>query len=215
MSEHFHRLKWPTKAEVTAYLHLSILVFVVFVVIYGSCNWLASKSFRPYEWYLQWELYTPFIPQMVYIYLSISLLVALPLFVLRLNEFRPLAYTMLCATMIAGLFFLLLPAQLGFTWPRTVLGYEFIFDQIYRWFLPHNLAPSLHITYSSICVFVMVWRGSLALRAVLWLWLMLIYISVMVVHVHHLIDVITGMLLALVSYKAIFLRLMAKQYQPS
>ena len=52
--------------------------------------------------------------------------------------------------MISGACFLLFPSRLGFDRLAPVAGYEWIFGLIHRLDLPHNLAPSLHVSWSLI-----------------------------------------------------------------
>ena len=75
---------------------------------------------------------------------------------------------------------------------------------------PHNLYPSLHITFSVLTAFAMFDQtNSKWFHLFLVLWITLICFSVVLVHQHHLFDVITGLLLSLIVIKFIYKKILA------
>jgi membrane-associated phospholipid phosphatase len=95
--------------------------------------------------------------------------------------------------------FLALPARLGFE--RIVLDdvlYNSLFAQLFAVDLPHNLVPSLHVVYSAIIALSLAEGISNPMtRLALWAWLALLCLSTLLVHQHHLLDVVTGLVVAL------------------
>jgi membrane-associated phospholipid phosphatase len=189
------RLAWPARPRLLLYLRLLALLTLLFALVYGGCNWLAQWRGSSVGLYADWELALPFVPAMIYVYLSIGGLFLLPLFCLDGDEMRALAKAFAVATLAAGAVFLLLPAHLGHPRPPTVPGHDAFYALVYRLDLVHNTVPSLHITYSTLIVRivggVLPGRGSAVLHA----WLALMAVAVVLVRQHHLLDVAAGLAL--------------------
>jgi membrane-associated phospholipid phosphatase len=63
--------------------------------------------------------------------------------------------------------------------------------------LPHNLVPSLHVVFSAIIVFAIVeGMNKKATKIFTWGWLFLLCLSTLLVHQHHVLDVVTGLFIA-------------------
>lgn len=189
------RLAWPSRARLLLYARLLTLLTLLFAVVYGGCNWLTQWRGGGFGLYAAWELALPFVPVLIYAYLSVNGLFLLPLFCLDEWEMRALAKAFALATLVAGAIFLVLPAHLGHERPGVVQGYEAFYTVLYRLDLAHNMVPSLHIAYSTLIVRIV--AGVLPARgaAVLYAWLALIAVSVVLVRQHHLLDVATGLAL--------------------
>jgi len=180
------------------YLLWSSLVSVVFFTIYLSCNWISAQSDNVHHLYLRNELSVPFIPSFIIGYFSIYGLFFLPPFFLEEKRMSMLGKQLISATLIAAIVFLVYPTTLGFT--RVVpekFSYAVIFSYIFMIDKPYNMMPSLHVVYSSIIVFAIldVVRTRL-MKSCYIIWLVLICFSTLFVHQHHIIDVITGLVLA-------------------
>jgi membrane-associated phospholipid phosphatase len=173
---------------------------LAFGVLYPLVNWLTSLRADTFEFYMDIERSIPFLPVWIWVYLSINPLFMLPPLFLRACDMPILGRRMLVATVCGCIIFLLLPARLGFE--RVVPDdwqYRFVFGALFRADGPHNLMPSLHVTYAMLCIFSFLTgvRGWLA--GIAWImWLVSIMASTVLVHQHHLMDVASGLLLALV-----------------
>jgi len=178
-------------------------LLVLFVVVYGGLNWVTSLREDRLQLWFTWELAIPLVPWMVWPYLSIFASFFLPMFALDVPRIRALCLRLAIATVLSGLVFLLFPTELGFTRLDTAPGTTPAFRLIHALDLPHNLAPSLHVSWSLILL--------LSLRSVSppWLrtgfdaWLALLIASVVFTHQHHLLDVAGGMLVALAARAAV------------
>jgi len=51
----------------------TVLLSLLFMVVYGGTNWLTSLRTDVGTWYYSWEKYIPFVPLMVIPYMSIDL----------------------------------------------------------------------------------------------------------------------------------------------
>jgi len=177
-------------------------VSVVFFSVYPFCNWVTANRAATLSLYVSQELGIPFVPEFVWIYLSLYLLFLLPPFFLKAEQMNALGWQLIGATFFCGAVFLLMPAELGFD--RVVPEdpfYSALFARIFEVDLPHNLVPSLHVAFSAL-ILISVTRCVLSpvAKVIFGVWLVLICSSTVLVHQHHLIDVITGLLVAITFY---------------
>jgi membrane-associated phospholipid phosphatase len=186
------RLRWKTFAIWASW------VGVAFFSVYPVTNWLAESSARRYAFFLDAELAIPFVPQWVWFYLSLYALFALPPFFLDVVAMRRLGKALVSGTLLAGLCFVLFPAPIGYL--RAVPEFEpyrTLFQSLFQVDAPFNTLPSLHVSCSAGILLALAER-SRPPRRVLWFsWLILIVCSTVLVHQHHLLDVATGLALAL------------------
>jgi membrane-associated phospholipid phosphatase len=184
--------------EFATYLKWAIWVGVTFFSVYPFTNWFASTRGTPLHLYFVQELSIPFVPQFIWVYFSMNLLLLFPPFFMSANELEQLGKQLIAGTVISGLLFFLVPAELGFE--RIVpeaSPYRQLFSEIFKIDYPHNLVPSLHVIFSTsiilaICKHLTPWS-----RWLLLIWLGAIMASTILVHQHHIIDVLAGFTLAL------------------
>ena len=189
------------------YAYWFFWISIVFFTVYPLCNWLTAKRGTTFSLYIESELSIPFIPEFVWAYLSLYLLFIIPPFFLNPARMDVLGKQLVAATIFCGVIFLLLPARLGFE--RTVPDdpfYRSIFANMFAVDLPHNVVPSLHVTFSSL-ILLSLYRAQQAdlAKITLGAWLVLICASTVLVHQHHLLDVVTGLLVT-----ATFIRFIGK-----
>ncbi len=188
----------PLSKRLATFASWGALVGIAFFSIYPTTNWLTGLRDYHYSLFFSLELRAPFVPEFIWLYLSMYVLFALPPFFLNPPELKRLARELIVATGISGMVFLLFPAQLGFT--RTLPGDEFyrgIFQALFSVDQPFNLVPSLHVVYTMAIGLAVMARAGSGLRVLLSAWLVLIVASTILVHQHHLLDVIAGVMLAL------------------
>lgn len=193
-------MQLPTRAVLGLYLRLAVLLNLLFLLVYGGSNALATLRAAHWKLYFDWELGIPLVPALTPVYASIVLLFTLPLFCLDATGLRVLAKRMAWAIVLAGAVFLLFPAKLGHSWSVQADQLNLALQLIRSVDRPHNLFPSLHIALSTITVATVYHCLPRGGRALLGLWLLAIYASVLLVHQHHVLDVIGGALLAWLCY---------------
>jgi len=193
----------PDRRRLLAYLGCVLAIDALFVVVYGGCNWITARRDDRIALHWPWELGIPFVPAMIWPYLSIVLLFVLPLFVLEVRALRRLAGRLACAVLISGACFLLLPAQPGWTRPADPGAYGPVFALLYALDAPYNLAPSLHVGFSALLLAALAENAGRAARWLCAAWLALIGAAVLLVHQHHLIDVLGGLGVALLSSRLV------------
>ena len=194
-------LNFSTKGVLPTYLILATWNLALFALVYGLTNWLNSLRKVHFFFYFEWELNIPFIPQFVFIYLSLILLAVLPVFVLEKKKIQALSHLITIVTLIAGVFFIFLPTKVGFGRQESDSIYNWIFSLVYTFDLPYNLVPSLHVSYTYAFFFALWDDLTLKFRMTMLIWVLLISSSVLFVHQHHILDLIAGFLLASVSTK--------------
>jgi membrane-associated phospholipid phosphatase len=186
----------PDRAALRVYVvHAARLAFL-FTIGYGGANWLAARQAHPWHLFLTAELALPLVPAMIVPYLSINVLFLLPLFHLDDRELARLGRRLTAATLLAIAIFLALPTQLGFTRVLPDGLFHPVFDLLYRVDGIGNCLPSLHLTYATVILEALAHDASLRARSLYAGWLATIAVSVVLVHQHHLLDVASGLLLA-------------------
>jgi protein-tyrosine phosphatase/membrane-associated phospholipid phosphatase len=177
---------------------------LLFLAVYGSCNWFTSMRTDVGTWYFEWERRIPFVPLMIVPYMSIDLFFVLGPFLCRdraeLGTFRR---RIVLAIVAAGVVFLLFPLRFAFERPAVTGWLGAVFDTFRTLDQPYNLFPSLHITLRTILVDLYARHTTGLLRAGMHAWFSLIGLSTVFTYQHHVIDVVGGFVLAAVCFWAV------------
>jgi protein-tyrosine phosphatase/membrane-associated phospholipid phosphatase len=177
----------------------SLLLSLLFLVVYGSCNWITAQRTDVGTWYFEWERYIPFVPLMIIPYMSIDLFfVAAPFLCRDTRELRTFAQRISLAIVVAGICFLVFPLRFAFERPATTgSGWLGTLFDIFRGLdQPYNLFPSLHIALRTILADLYA-RHSRGLGYILvQVWFSLIGLSTVFTYQHHIVDVLGGFVLA-------------------
>ena len=174
------------------------ITLIFSTVVYFGTNEIASKSEHFYKLYFEFERDIPMVPWMVYIYQSFALLIVITYFSIKSpQKIKAYSISFMSSCGIAAVFFILFPTELGFSRTENIEGYEFMYNLLHMIDKPHNLAPSLHITYSALGAYVLSSEiQSKFFKRMIWLWFLLICSSIVLVHQHHLFDIFSGILLS-------------------
>lgn len=201
-------VKIPTLKVAMHYLGYGVLIYLLFAFVYGGTNWLASQRTDLFHFYFDWELGIPFIPSWIYVYLSMSLFIIVPMFVIREHELTSLLWADASVIMVAGSLCLFFPTEAGVIRPAVVMGHEAPFALLYFLDLPYNLFPSLHVSLTTLCMLALFFplKGGGWLLPIL-LWWAAMLVSVLFVHQHYLADVLGGLVVGCVCYKYVYLKL--------
>jgi len=170
---------------------------VLFLIVYGGCNWITGQRGQVGSFYFQWERAIPFVPFMILPYMSIDLFfVAAPFLCRTDEELRVFSRRVIAAILIAGLCFLLFPLRFAFPRPHASGWLGAIFDWFRGMDSPFNLLPSLHAALLLLLVdlYMRNLRGFFSFAAVLWFFL--IGLSPLLTYQHHVIDIVGGFVLA-------------------
>jgi membrane-associated phospholipid phosphatase len=174
--------------------------------IYLGTNEIAAQRTSFYQLYFEFEREIPMVPWMIHIYNSFHILLFMNFLIIKDPlKIKAIAISLISSSAIASVFFLLLPAELGFSRTENIQGYEFWYNALHWLDHPHNLVPSLHITFSALSAYVISTEmGSVFLRLIFLLWFLLICSSIVLVHQHHLIDIVCGFVLAVLVKFAVY-----------
>ncbi len=179
-------------------LPLAYLFSKIFFSVYGGASLLASlRDPRP-DFHFSWELNLPFFPSLSIVYLSVPLLLLLTPFILRTwRSFTPFFITLTVETLVAGVFFLVLPTAQAY--PERVASGLFagVFRFADRMNLEYNEFPSLHIAFAVTAAIVFGRRCGWLGRTLFFLWVAGVAASTLFLHEHHLLDLIGGAVLGL------------------
>jgi membrane-associated phospholipid phosphatase len=200
-------LAWPGWKHLCYAALLSMANGLWFALVYGGMDALTARRSLRVPVHFPAELRIPLVPAMTVFYMSLYLLFLMAPFVLRTRrEFRAAVWTLAVVIACGGLGFLAFPAQLAFAPPREAeLGaWAGLFHLADRLNLTYNLLPSLHVAMGVVCVAAFSPRASRIGKVALWSWAALIAASTVLTHQHHVLDVVTGWLLAVVCVKLVF-----------
>ena len=184
----------PLGQRLKTYTLWSVASGVVFFAIYPTTNWISSLRPHHYLLYGQWELSIPFVPEWIWIYLSMYLLFLAPPFFLESPVLSRLGKQLIVTTVAAGATFLLLPATLGFERSLPAGALHPLYQRMFEMDPPHNLVPSLHV----------IWSTAIAMalnRPFFLLWAAAIALSTLLIHQHQVIDLVVAYLFVVLARK--------------
>lgn len=180
---------------------------IVFVIVYGLCNHVASTRSDLFHLYFDWELKIPHIKPFMIAYRTLDVILVIVLFTLSSESIKRYSLAMMSSILMAAPIFIFIPTALGFPRLDNFDQFETLYRILYAVDKPHNLFPSMHVCYAAIGIWAMIrehsWKSKM-LTPLLWLWLGLISASIVFVHQHHLIDIPGGLILAYINYKIFF-----------
>lgn len=184
---------WPLLA------YFALLAFIQscwFALIYVGCDRLTAIRSLRVRLHFDFEHMLPFVPSAVWVYSSVFLLFySAPFILRRREELRRLAGRMAVVTLIGGFGFVVLPAELGFPYPAEFGSGGPIFRLADQMNLDYNHLPSLHVALSAVCVSAYSIHASKLGQFLLWGWVIAVAVAAVLTYQHHLLDVITGLLL--------------------
>jgi membrane-associated phospholipid phosphatase len=189
---------WPGWRQIGFFLLLAGAVTVWFAIIYGGANFITGLHRYRVRLHLDAELAIPFVPQAVLGYMSIYAAFWMAPFILRTRqELQALARTLLVVILVAGVCFLIFPGELHFPPDGDTGIWTGLVHFAKELALAYNLAPSLHVALTVVCITIYARQAGSFGKGLLWLWSGAICLSTLLLHQHHVIDVVTGFVLGL------------------
>jgi membrane-associated phospholipid phosphatase len=184
--------------KVTGALALGFIVF--WFLVYGGTNWITGMHTFRVSLAMDWESRVPFVPAASAVYLSLNVLVFLPLFVFRRwEEAVPLLVVMVAETLIAAICFLLVPLEAVPLQPelKQTAGTMFRAADVLN--LEHNHFPSLHVSYAFTVALAVGRRCAWPGKALLASWAAAIAVSTILLHQHYVIDLAGAVVLTAIA----------------
>ena len=180
----------------------SAALSILFLTIYGGCNWITSRRPNVGTLYFEWERAIPFVPFFILPYMSIDLLyIAAPFLCRSERELLTFAKRTAAAVIISGICFLVFPLRFAFPRPYAGGWLGAIFDWFRGMDAPYNLLPSLHAALMLILLDVYFRNTPGLVRILIVIWFGLIALSPLLTYQHHLIDIVGGFVLACICFR--------------
>jgi membrane-associated phospholipid phosphatase len=183
-------------------LTFSIALSILFLIVYGGCNWITAQRSNVGTFYFEWERNIPFVPFFILPYMSIDLFFVVAPFLCRTDrELSILAKRITTAIIVAGICFLMFPLRFAFPRPHANGFLGAIFDWFREMDAPYNLLPSLHAALMLILASLYFRNTRGVLRIAIMIWFVLIALSPVLTYQHHLIDIAGGFILAALCFR--------------
>jgi membrane-associated phospholipid phosphatase len=178
-------------------LAASVGLSVLFLIVYGGCNWITTHRANVGTFYFEWERAIPFVPFFILPYMSIDLFFVVAPFLCRSDqELSIFAKRIATAILIAGICFLIFPLRFSFPRPHADGWLGAVFDWFRGMDAPYNLLPSLHAALMLILADVYFRNTRGPARITIMIWFALIALSPLLTYQHHFIDIFGGFVLA-------------------
>jgi hypothetical protein len=191
----------PTAAQRWRFLALNAALFAL---CYGLSNRYGAELAQDANLATTWDRQILFLPWMIVPYMSSGVFFAACFFWTReLAALRALSLRLLLCTALAGLVFVLWPLKVHPRPPLTPGLFATLFTLLGRMDQPYNQLPSLHVAYCLVIAASLHNYFHIFIRMLLRAWLLLTALSTLFTYQHHLLDVVAGVALGLMSLKLI------------
>ncbi len=168
----------------------------LFAVVFYGADFLTGLRANHLALYFDWERRMPFYGPAYAVYYSvIALPFLVPILVDDTRQIRGWRTRMAAAIVIAGAVFVLVPAKLGYP-PNAENQWRPVMELTTIVAGSYNLVPSLHVALMLIIMSSLWTRVSPLAKAWLAAWGVALASSTLLTHQHHVLDVVTGLLLA-------------------
>ncbi len=180
----------------------ALAFLAVFYVFYGAASVLAGFNPQRLAVGMAWEANIPFVPQAAWVYNSMLLLLIAVMVVLRYEPRIRGLFWVLCAQVVfASLVFVLLPIDKSFPLRDSATALPWVFVLADTLNLENNDLPSLHVCLAYTGAMIAGVHSQPLMRVGFMLWASAIAVSTLLMHEHHVLDLLTGWLLALAGYR--------------
>lgn len=199
---------WPGKPLFNYYLKRLLIVGIWFKLLFNGSDYIAGLHLYRVPVAMDWELATiPFIPHFTLIYSSIYFSMLLVPFVLRTkHELHAMAMALATVIGLATIVFLVAPTEPAYgPLPRSYT-LDWLHEVTKMLALRHNLAPSLHVAMSWLILRTLATKATRPIAFALYGWAAAIALATLLTHQHHVIDVLTGSILAETIYHLVYRR---------
>ena len=209
---------WPDRRTLRTFTFVGLAGACWFVAIFGGTDFVTSRRTLRVAIHFEAEKQIPFVPEAVWVYMTMYALFLMAPFVLRSpRRLMALGATHAAIVFVAGVGFLLVPAELAYP---SAIGFhdQGITAALYRfadWLnLDYNLLPSLHVALTVSCVAVYGSRASRTGRLVMWSWVTAVALSTIFTHFHHVLDAVSGFALGVAGAHVVYGRIATRQAGP-
>ncbi len=182
---------------------LLLLTAVTYSSVYLGINHYSYNFQQQNFIFADWELSIPLVEGFILIYFS-AYLSFLPVFLRHdYSDHLIVAKALIISCGIGGAIFFIYPT--GCAYERnieSINNFKLLFEFLWRQDNPVTLMPSFHVCMCSIFLnLVIKAQKRFVWRLFFIFWLILVCLSVVLVHQHHIIDILSGLLLSHISLK--------------
>jgi len=190
-----------TTISVQKKISVTVICSIVFGVVYNFSAWYASTLTYVPSCVFSFEKYIPFMPWTIIPYMTSGIFFCTVFFFCKSKEqLSSILKRLLFIIIVAGVCYLLVPLKFSFIRAETSTSlFRLLFQFLSTMDSPYNQAPSLHVAFAF--VFWTVFKNVKApSRNGIAIWLILLGLSTLTTYQHHVLDVITGAILAQISF---------------
>jgi membrane-associated phospholipid phosphatase len=187
-------------SSILYFCRIALINLLLFIAAYGTANHFATFG-QTNKIYFDWEPNIALIDWMIVPYLSLIFLFLPHMFILNKDEARRLGMAFSFCTISAFSVFMIYPCQLGFERQIPAGNFAEIYDAVFLIDQPHNLFPSLHVSFAMLYLISIFSKLKLIWRTLFSGWILVVIASTFFTHQHHIIDIISGLILAVVAAK--------------
>lgn len=182
----------PTSAHVIRCLRAGATIGCLFLFVYSATDFLTGLYSQHVRIDFPFEQRLPFIPELTLVYSSLYLMFLTIPFVMRTQkELSVVIDAYVVVTVVAGLCFLLLPAETGFEVPTDLGRFPAAFRIADKLNQTYNLCPSLHVAYGVTCAELFRLKN-VRYGSLFHFWAFAIAIAAWLTYQHHLLDLMAG-----------------------
>lgn len=203
----------PRGAVLRQNLALAAALTLLFILVYGGADLISAGFEHRYRLAFDFEARLPFVPSMAIFYLSIlPMMLLLPLVFNTLASLFPVFVVLSLEVLFAGVCFLLFPAEEIFParGGENVSTFFFALADVLN--LRYNNVPSLHVALSLTTAIALSQQSRSWGKAFYLSWGVLISVSSVLMHEHHIVDVVTGALLAAAGMYLVYPRVSTPEF---
>jgi membrane-associated phospholipid phosphatase len=187
---------WPRRECWVAFVRYAVLIQLLWLIVYGGCSWLTAHRSHRVPLAVPWDALIPFVPEAAAVYLSLGPMLWLSPFLLKsTTALRDFAKALAWLIAVAGLGFLLLPADAPIVPERAASANRTLMSFADMGNLDHNLCPSLHVGMAVVCAVFYSGASGPVGTVLCWAWAIAIAISTLLIRDHFLVDVVAGAVL--------------------
>lgn len=196
MNNAARRPSMPDAARWRAWLSFQSLFLALFFLVYFGADRLVAHRGDAVSPAFAFEAAIPFIPWTIVPYQSVFQIFVLPLFQLTAREIDALSRQSTATLLAAGAAFLALPTHLAYRQEEVAGLFAPLYAFLFSIDAVHNCAPSLHVAFAALILLACRDRAAPAMASIYALWLAALAIATLTTHRHHILDVATGLMLA-------------------
>ena len=174
-----------------------ILIFLLVMVLYFVTNRL-NVGREVYDFGIFLDNLIPLVTWFVYFYLAYFILMLIPFFIS--NNTKSLTWRYCVSIIVSSLFFVIIPTSIYRPLLENVNLNNYLVNMIHYLDKPYNLFPSLHAALLTLS-FMFLYKHDKKLSYKLSPLFILSFISTVFIKQHYVLDLIGGVLVALISIK--------------